>query len=281
MHDILHADETFDLNYSLEYHLSIQLGLDGFSFSVLDTVQRKYVLLRHIPLVTKRTAFLTGRVREIFDAEEILNKPFKSISVVYHDQRATLVPSVFTDDSLLRSVVDLNQELDRHEAVAACSLTTFAQDVVFAYPEELRTLLDEKFSNYRFFHSTYSLLNAAVQQKGKSTNTVVINFSKYFFHLIVLKSNIRFFNSFYYKNEGDFLFHTLNVCKQLGIDAEKDELLLSGWVPIESDYIRQLKKYMMHVNFMKPDYELHYSYTFDKTPSHYFAGLLNAYRCEL
>lgn len=281
MHDILHADETFDLNYSLEYHLSIQLGLDGFSFSILDTVQRKYVLLRHIPLAVKRTVFLPGRIREIYEAEEILSKHFKSVTIAYSDQRATLIPLPFSDSSSLKQIIELNQELDKHEEVASCLIKSFGQDITFAFPSEVRALFDAKYPEYRLLHSVYPLLSAAMQQKGKADNIVVINFCKHFFQLIILKKGICFFNSFYYKTENDFLFHTLNVCRQLNVDAEKDQLLLAGWVPGESDYVRQLKKYMLHVNFLKPDQEFHYSYTFDKTPAHYFAGLLNTYRCEL
>jgi hypothetical protein len=38
--DIVFIDETFDINQTKNYHISIQAGLNGYSFSVLDPVQK-------------------------------------------------------------------------------------------------------------------------------------------------------------------------------------------------------------------------------------------------
>ncbi|MFP4019583.1 MAG: DUF3822 family protein, partial [Bacteroidales bacterium] len=50
MRDFSFADETLDLNRSSSYILSIQIYLNGFSFSILDTVRNKYSLLKHYDL---------------------------------------------------------------------------------------------------------------------------------------------------------------------------------------------------------------------------------------
>ena len=281
MHEISYVDETFDLNFTLEYHLSIQASLDGFSFCILDTVQKKYVMLRHIPLAVTKSQFLTGKIKEIYDSEEVLNKSFKSVAISYNDQKATIVPSSFSDHTQVQKIMELNQSSERNGEVSTCNIKSLSQDIVFLYPQEIRSFFDSKYSEYRLFHSTYPLLNAAIHQKGKAERTVVLNFSKKYFHIVFIENDIRLFNSFYYKTETDFLYHTLNVCKNLNFDAEKDEVLISGSIAGDSDYIRQLKKYLLHVNLLKPDQDFHYSYTFDKTPAHYFAGLFNLYRCAL
>ncbi len=281
MHEISYVDETFDLNFIIEYHLSIQVSLDGFSFCILDTIQKKYVLLRHFPLSVKKPQFLTGKVRDIYETEEVLNKGFKSVSISYNDPKATIVPSSFSDETHLQQIINLNQFHERNEETASCRIKSFLQDIVFSYPEELRTFFDSKYSEYHFFHSTYPLLNATIQQKGKAGKTIVLNFSKKYFHIIFIEKDIRLFNSFFYKTENDFLYHTLNICKNLEFDAEKDEVLVGGMVAGDSDYIRQLKKYLLHVNLLKPDQDFHYSYTFEKTPGHYFSELFNSYKCVL
>jgi hypothetical protein len=281
MHEISYVDETFDLNFTLEYHLSIQAGLDGFSFCILDTVQKKYVMLRYIPLAVKRSQFLAGKIRAIYDAEEILNKNFKSVTISYCDQKATILPSSFSDHKHLKQIIELNQPVERNEETSVCTIKSLLQDIVFSYPQEMRVFFDSKYSEYRLFHSTYPLLNAAIHQKGKAEKTVVLNFSKKYFYIVFIEKNIRLFNSFYYKTETDFLYHTLNVCRNLNFDAEKDEVLIGGLVAGDSNYIRQLKKYLLHVNLLKPDQDFHYSYTFDKTPAHYFAELFNSYQCVL
>ncbi|MDX9882429.1 MAG: DUF3822 family protein [Prolixibacteraceae bacterium] len=281
MHEISYVDETFDLNFILEYHLSIQIGLDGFSFCILDTIQKKYVLLQHFPLAVKKSQFLTGKIREIYDREEVLNKQFKSVAIGYNDLKATIIPSSFSTGGELQQIISLNQPTERNEEIAACHVKSFSHDIVFSYPQELRAFLDSKYPEYHFFHSAYPLLNAVMQQKGKAAKTAVLYFNKKYFHIILLEKSIRLFNSFFYKTENDFLYHTLHICKNLSFDAEKDEVLVGGMVAGDSDYIRQLKKYLLHVRMLKPDQDFHYSYTFEKTPGHYFAGLFNSYKCVL
>jgi len=281
MHEISYVDETFDLNFNLEYHLSIQVSLDGFSFCILDTVQKKYVLLRYIPLTVKRQQFLTEKVREIYESEEILNKNFKSVAIAYNSQKATVVPSDFADQGKSKSLFELNQETERNEEIGSSKIGIFNQEIYFSYPQELRSFFDSKYAEYRLFHNTYPLLNAAIQQKGKAQKTIVLHFSKKYFQIIEIGEDIRLFNSFFYKTETDFLYHTLHICKNIDFDAEKDELLVSGFVAGDSDYIRQLKKYLIHINILKPDQDFHYSYTFEKTPGHYFADLFNSYKCAL
>ena len=281
MHEISYVDETFDLNFTLEYHLSIQAGLDGFSFCILDTVQKKYVLLRHMPLAVKKSQFLTGKIKDIYETEEVLNKNFKSVVISYNDQKATLLPAAFSNSNQLPKVFELNQVVERNEEITSCSIKSFYQDIAFSYPQELRSFFDSKYQEYQLFHNTYPILNAAIQQKGKAGKTVILNFNKKYFNIVFIEKNIRLFNSFFYKTETDFLYHTLNICKSLDFDAEKDEVLISGAVASDSDYIRQLKKYLLHVNFLKPDQDFHYSYTFEKTPGHYFVDLFNSYKCAL
>jgi len=90
MHEITIVDETFDLRFASEYHLSIQVGLDGFSFCILDVRRKKYIALRHIPLLEGKLQFLTRKVETIFEQEEKLNTTYQSVSVDYSTNEATL-----------------------------------------------------------------------------------------------------------------------------------------------------------------------------------------------
>ena len=48
MHDLV-TEESFDLEKTYEYILSIQVSLDGFSFSILDITRKKYLALKSYP----------------------------------------------------------------------------------------------------------------------------------------------------------------------------------------------------------------------------------------
>ncbi|HEY3370964.1 MAG TPA: DUF3822 family protein [Prolixibacteraceae bacterium] len=280
MHELNITDESFDLKRATEYHLSIQVGLDGFSFCILDILRKKFIALHHIPLIVGKLQFLPRKMEEIFDQQEKLAASYQSISVTYSTNKATLLPKAYADSGLDAKIAELTNEINRNEEIALNDLPGFNQQLLFSYPKELMTLLNRKFTEFSFSHKSVSLLASAVTQRHEKKNTLVINFEKQYVRMIVLKDmQIALYNSFYFKNESDFLYYTLNICHTLQIDPERDELLIGGYVADDSGYIRQLKKYISNVYFLKPSAGFNYSNTFDKIQKHQFVSLLNSFQC--
>jgi len=282
MHEINFIDETFDLDRATEYHLSIQVGLDGFSFCILDILQNKFILLQHIPLIVGKLQFLPKKMEAIFDQEEKLAASYQSISVTYSTNKSTLLPKAYGDgdSALVAKIAELTNELSKNEEIAVNDLPGFNQQLIFSYPKELMTLLNRKFTQFSFIHKSVPLLASAVEQRDEKKNTLLINFEKQTVRIIAIKDmQIAFYNNFYFKNEADFLYYTLNICHTLQIDPERDELLIGGYVADDSGYIRQLKKYVSNVHFLKPPAGSYYSNTFDKVQKHQFVSLLNSFKC--
>ncbi len=280
MHELNFVDETFDLKLASEYHLSIQVGLDGFSFFILDIIRKKHIVLRHIPLIFGKLQFIVKKIEAIFDEEEKLNASFQSVSIIYSTNKATLLPKVYSEIRFFDQVTGLTNDINRNEDICMNDLPGFNQQILFSYPRELMSLLNRKFTEFHFKHKSVPLLASAVNQRNEKKNTLVINFEKKYVRMIAIKDmQIALYNSFYFKNESDFLYYTLNICHTLQIDPERDELLIGGYVADDSSYIRQLKKYVSNVYFLKPSPDFYYSNTFDKVQKHQFVSLLNSYPC--
>jgi len=281
MHELNFVDETFDLKLASEYNLSIQVGLDGFSFCILDVIRKKYIVLRHIPLIVGKIQFLTKKIDAIFDQEDKLNASYQSVSITYSTNKATLLPKEYSDAGIFAKIAGFTNDINRTEDIGVNLLPGFNQQLIFSYPKELMTLLNRKFTEFHFKHKSLPLLAAAVDQRNEKKNSLLINFEKKYIRMIAVKDmQIALYNSFYFKNESDFLYYTLNICHTLQIDPERDELLIGGYVADDSSYIRQLKKYVSNVYFLKPSPDFYYSATFDKVQKHQFISLLNTYRCE-
>ncbi len=281
MHEISLIDETFDLNFSSEYNLSIQVSLDGFSFCILDKLQKKYVVLQHYPLIVGKIQFLSKKIEAIFEQEPKLQATYKGVNITYSTNKSTLVPTEFFDERQTKEVLQRLHEIDRCEDIEVSPMKSIGQYIVYAYPKDIRELFNAKFSSYTLKHKSVALIATVLKEKN-SKNSILLNFERKYFRMIVFKNEkIEFFNSFYYKNEFDFLYYTLNVCSQLNLDPEKDELLIGGYMAPDSPYIRQLKKYWASIRFLTPDPDYFYSYTFDRIPQHYFVSLLNSIECEL
>ena len=280
MHEINIIDETFDLKFASEYHLSIQVGLDGFSFCILDIRRNKYIVFRHIPLIVGKLQFLSGKIETIFEEEEKLNADYKTVSIIYSTNKATLVPKEYSDPEYFVKIAELSNEISRNEDVRAEDLPGFNYHLVYSYPKDLMTLLNRKFTDFHFRHKSIPLLKSLLSQRTEKKNTLLINFEKKYIRMIALKGmQISLYNSFYFKNESDFLYYTLNICHNLQFDPERDEIMIGGYVADDSSYVRQLKKYISNVQFLKPSPDFSYGNIFEKVQKHQFISLLNLYPC--
>ena len=280
MHEINWIDESFDLRLASEYHISIQIGLDGFSFCILDTRRNKYVVFQHIPLIVGKLQFLPRKIETIFDQEEILNTLFKNVSIVYSTNKATLMPKEYSGSASFLKIASVTNDSNRNEDIRADNIPGFSYQLVYSYPKEIMTLLNKKYTEFKFSHKSIPFIASGVDQRTEKKNTLLINFEKQYIRMIALKDvQIALYNSFYFKNESDFLYYTLNTWQSLQFDPERDEILISGFVADDSSYIRQLKKYIGNVRFLKPSADFNYGNLFEKIQKHQFVSLLNTYPC--
>jgi len=280
MHELNFVDESFDLKLASEYHISIQVGLDGFSFCVLNVLKNKYLVFRHIPLIVGKLQFLSKKVESIFDQDEILNASYRTVSITFATNKATLSPKEYVDSSCYLKVGNLTNEISRAEDIRADDLPGFSYKLLYCYPKELLTFFYRKYTDFQFRHKSIILLNSVLDQRSEKKKTLLINFDKKYIRMIALKGmQISLFNSFYFKNESDFLYFTLNICHSLQFDAESDEIIIGGYVADDSSYVRQLKKYFSNVQFLKPSTKFNYGNLFEKVQKHQFVSLLNSYSC--
>src|SRR5687768_5309451 len=85
------VDEAFQRNRTANYHLSIQLGLDGLGFCVFDSRNNKYLVLQTIAFQNVYNTTLLGEMlKEVIPSHEILNNYFKTTQIAIVNERATL-----------------------------------------------------------------------------------------------------------------------------------------------------------------------------------------------
>jgi len=280
MHEINFVDKSFDLKQASEYHLSIQLGLDGFSFCILDQQGGKYILFRHIPATIGKVQFLPRKVETIFEQEEVLNAVFRSVTIVYSSSRATLIPKTFANPEIVALIAAFTDEMGKNEETLTNDLPGLNYQVAFSIPKELIRLFNRKYTEFRVMHQCVPLLATCLEHFNEKRNSLLIHFEKNHIRVVLIKGHkLHLFNSFFIKNEVDFLYYTLNICQSQQIDPHNDEVFISGQVANDSAYIRQLKKYQHNISCLKPDNRYSYGSIFEKDQKHQFTSLLNSFLC--
>lgn len=276
-------DETFDLNTSSTYHLSIQIGLGGFSLCILDTVRNKYILLKHIhfnPPILKE--LLLNKLKAFLYSERFLKKQYKKVSLSLINQNSILVPESLFNKENLTSYFRFTKVLSDNDELFFNKLINTSAYNVFALQSGMAELLNDFFPVLHIFHhSTPFIENVLRSNRTRmQEKRVYIGIHRLFFDIVVAEGEkLLLSNSFSYNNANDLVYYILYVYKQLELASESTVLIVSGEVASNSKHIELITKYIKHVKLAQFSERYFYSYTFNKLPDQYFTNLINLYNC--
>ena len=282
--DIVFIDETFDLNQTKNYHISIQAGLNGYSFSVLDTIRNKYILLKHIAFSSEEmtSSLFEEKIIEVQDNDEFLARDYKSVFFSYQSPKYTLIPAPLFNKDNLKTFFEFNHILDDLDQIHYNELKSIDAYNLFVIPSELSNIVHKSFRNVKFFHQVTPLIeNGLINHGRRSSEKVVITnlYGNFIDILVVRRDNLLLCNTFPWKNENDLVYFILYVYEQLKLKGEESPLFISGEMKKNSSTNELLKSYIKNIGFEKRNDHFIYSYTFDEIDSHWFTNLFNLRLC--
>ena len=153
-------DETFDLNSTSSYHLSIQIGLDGFSFSILNINNNKYIALKNYPNLTSNNDVLFADwVRSVLNEDEFLSRNYKSVAVIFVNCNSVLVPDPLFKKENLKDYFDFNLDLPESDEIYSTKIERADSWSLYPVPTDVVKVLQEQFPNLKIFHQSVPFIN--------------------------------------------------------------------------------------------------------------------------
>ncbi|TKG95847.1 DUF3822 family protein [Puteibacter caeruleilacunae] len=284
MQEFICIDETLDIHSTSLYRISIQISPDGYSFSILDTLQNKHILLKHIPFFLKWKGELNEKIKEIYEKESILKEEFLSTTIIYGTSRATLVPPSFiSDEDDHLHYFYYNFQPEKNELIATDAIEECDATVLYAIPKETEAILLHQFPHAKIRHHYGAFLDLSAKHPNLKTREAICFAHIGYNHLelAVFKDNqLQFCNQFYIKSPTDALYFIANTYKVHQLDAGVVDVIYSGIVDKKSDLFVMSKKYFRNVFLTGKNPNYQHSYTFNQIPATYFSTLINQNQCE-
>jgi hypothetical protein len=273
-------DETLDINSTENYELSLEAGADGFSFSLLDTIRNKFVLIRSFEPDDNKY-FNSDKINEILGRDDFLTRRFKKVNLIMPSPKFTIVPAPLFDPGKKDEYFTFNHIMNDSSIVISNRLNDPEAFLVFMVPKEVYDLLCSFHPGIQAFHQLKPLLNHISHcRKVVNGNYIHLHVEREFFNLVIFEhNNMKFCNSFKYRNITDILYFVLNVFKNLGIKQE-ETIYLSGQTEKYDDLSSNLSIYIRNVKFSEPSGNFTFSYVFSETALHRFINLFNVVNCE-
>lgn len=266
------VDESFDLNLTKEYSLSIQVSLDGFSFSILDSTRAKVICLYHQDTFTSEPGFHLKKINTIYDEVDLLARPYKNTKIFFSaPDKTTLVPIALFNQDLTEDLYRTTFDAGKNSKILSSLVPEMASYAIYEVDHAVYTLLREKHPGTVMQNdivlSGYGNLPGIALLKVRILRKQVA--------ILSLNDHISFYNSYYYEGENDMLYYILGAIKNM--DLKPEAIILDGMVNKRENIYHRLKQYFEHVDLTVNNPRIHYSHLLDHLPDSRFVNLFNSF----
>jgi hypothetical protein len=250
MFDII-KDESFDIDNTIQYILSIQVSLDGFCFLIIHPSENKIVAFKSTPLKISSENLLARRLKEWFESEELLKKSYETIRVFIFAENFTIVPEELSEIELFEN---LNPVLFQHDSnfnIVQNKIGVLNAQLIFLLPADLGDVFYQYFKNqFEIIHPATKFLQSPIE--SKSRNSAVIIYTKKFFYLIIYRdNNLLLANSFRAAHPNDLVYNVLNTFHQLEIARSETDLYFADSDVQSTKPEEVLKPYFTNILYLK------------------------------
>jgi len=234
--------------------LSIQFNLDGFSFSVYNTISKKEVYFREYEFensqVTPENLLL--KIKNIFKTDTHLQNDFNSVTVVHQNNLSVLVPNRFFSEKNLASYLNFNIKKLPIDYIAFDAINGIDSKNVYVPYVNINNYLFQNFGEFEYQHHSTILIEKLLNIKGDSEKKMYVNVSKTTLDITIIKNNkLLLFNTFSYDTEEDFIYYILFLAEQLNLDVNEFPLYFTGKISSNTTIYKITYKYIKNVYFLE------------------------------
>jgi len=261
------------------YHLSLQLSIDGFCFALFHIDEKRYIGIGEYQAYSNQS-MEPSMIKNILQSERWLKGNFKSVSCAFYSQKSTLMPSPLFDEQEIRTYLSLHTDLVPEDELYSNALIHAPIRNCFAIPKSWRELIIEHFPNAKILHIGTTLIESAIQRKTNGIE-LLLHFQGVQFNCVVTNNhNLLFHNSFNYQTSEDVIYYLLYIMEQLGLDPNSIRIYLSGSIINDSAIYKLLYKYILNIEFIDLPSTVEYSKPIQLADKHRFYQLIQQYLCE-
>ncbi len=274
-------NNSVDINNLTDCHLSIQLSLDGFSFCILNTKEKKVALVQQIsfPEYSSTPEKHLQNITDFFEKEELLQKKYNSISVSHVNDLCTLVPRPLFDAQNLKQYIKFNTKIYKNDYIVYDEIENHDMVNVYLPFVNINNYFFDKFGSFEYKHGATILVENLLNLYKMSEQPRVFAhlYERYFEIVVIANGQLLLHNFFTYQTKEDFIYYILFTAEQLHLNPEKFELVLSGTIEKDDDYYQIAYKYIRDVKMLevRSNYSYSDNFTDDFKRNHF--TLLNQF----
>ncbi|MBN97056.1 MAG: hypothetical protein CMC56_03985 [Flavobacteriaceae bacterium] len=233
--------------------LSIQAGLSGLSFFVLDRFSEIIVDVIVENFSKQQTPDqLLKAVKTAFNRNDSLQQSFSKVQIIHDNEMQTLVPSALFEEAHLSDYLKYNTKIFKTDFITYDVIQNKDAMLVYIPFVNINNYIFERFGSFEYKHSATVLIDKILQlEKNNNQKKLYINIQQTHFELIAIDGNsFQLFNRFEYNTREDFIYYILFTAEQLDFNPENFKCILMGAVEDNDELFSIAYKYIRHVSLL-------------------------------
>ncbi len=232
--------------------LSIRLGTDGFSFSILNPLESGSPVPQAYPVDI--TLSLTANVKRACNEIAAWNLPYRAVNILQGGKRFSPVPLEFFEDEQAESLFYHNHTRKENETVLYNLLQRSGIAMLFGMDKSAYTFLAARFPQARFYSASTPIVEyLSTRSRAGNSRKLYANLHADSMDVYAFeRGQLLLANAFTCKATADRLYYLLYIWKQLGLEQERDELHLTGDLSDKGELLPELKRYIRQCFVMNP-----------------------------
>ncbi|MFC2090474.1 DUF3822 family protein [Bacteroidota bacterium] len=230
-------------------HLSIRLLADGFSLLLEDKSYKPVVLLKATSDQTVSLTASQAACEDWLNRHTLLEHFSGECTILPGSQCETIVPEeIFSVEDSVHYISSVS-EINPSDSVLHKLVPNRPFVIVYAVRETVKNFSEKFHGNCRIISDTEVLIsvadqvNAADHQRG----FVLMEVQHKALSIILIKNDfVQLINHLDIKDEGDLVYHILNILKQMDFDRKSAPLYFAGKLPVET--AATLNRYIKNIH---------------------------------
>ena len=252
MFDLI-KDDSFEVQKTKDYTLSIQVCLDGFSFLIVHPDEKRIVAFKSTPIIISSEILIARRLKEWLETEELLKNQFKSVRSFIFSENFTLVPDEYSELEWHRNLTSSLFDKKVHNHFIENKISVSDSILIFPVSQDIITVLQHFFNkNIEIIHPATNILNHPIESKKKN-QSVILSTKKYFYLIVSRNNKLLMANSYPTVHPNDLVYNVINTFQQLETSRSETELFLAGSVSQNKDIAVLLLPFFENISSLKTE----------------------------
>lgn len=269
---ILLVDPNYQSENSKQYGLIIRLGINSFSYAIIDGKSNSVLALYD----EQECADATRQFVQHLVVDSKLNHQFDFVKFACFSENTVIIPKELTfEDPILAH----KNYFPKHnqEDLQLFDFERADHYIIYSIPAEIKKIIEKLAAKVAYLPSCAGIF---CSHKPIRPQVLSLDFAASSFNIIFFTANhLIFQQSFEIDNVDELNYYLLLLLDQLRIDFDNTEVVLSGIIHEGDDRHALLKSYFVEAKMLELDYDLEKGILEDM-PKSYFLSLLAIQECE-